>query len=58
MTDRNALLDKLKGASYRAKLEYLVWGTIIYALEENKISPATALDWVRGEELMERLERK
>jgi hypothetical protein len=54
-SDRQQLIDRLQAASARSKVEHYVFETIRLALQDRQISPATALNWLREEELMGQL---
>jgi hypothetical protein len=56
MTDRQQLINKLQSAAARTKVEHYVFETIRLALQDRQISPATALGWLREEQLLGQLE--
>jgi hypothetical protein len=56
--DRDTLIDRLMTASKRSRVECYVLQTIALALQDQKISPKTALTWLRDEELVGQIERR
>jgi len=54
--ERDALIDRLQGASKRTRLQSYVLETIGVSLRDRQISPASAMDWLREEGLLGRLE--
>jgi hypothetical protein len=55
-TGRDALIEKLHGASQRTRLQSYVLETISTSLRDRQISPGSAMQWVLEEGLLDRLE--
>jgi hypothetical protein len=53
--ERQALIDRLQAASSRNRLQANVLEAINYCLRRRKIPPATAMAWLKEEELFDQI---